>query len=415
MRFLGDFHLHSKHSRATSKDMNLEGLAKWAEIKGVKVVGTGDFTHPEWFEGFKDNLIPAEPGLFKLKNSFFQTRFMLTSEVSCVYSQGNKVRKIHIVVLAPSLEAAEKINAHLGRVGNLKADGRPILRMTARELAKIVLGASEDCLIIPAHVMTPWFGIFGSKSGFDSIEECFGEYSKYIFAIESGLSADPAMLWRIPAGQATAIVSNSDSHSPSRIGREANLFDADIDYFAIAKAVKEKDKEKFLATIEFFPQEGKYYYDGHRNCNVRLSPEESKNRNGICPVCGKPLTVGVMSRIEELASKPEGFRLEKAIPFKRLVPLEEIIAEALGVTTSSKQVAKKYEDLIKEFGNEFKVLSEVSGADLDAAVSPEIAEGIIRVRGGNLEIQPGYDGVYGKANIFSGKIRDNFSKQKNLF
>ena len=415
MKFIADFHLHSKYSRATSPQMDLENLDKWAKIKGIKILGTGDFTHPERFKDLKEKLEPAEPGLFKLKNSDSGTRFILTAEISCVYSKKLRVRKIHIIVFAPSLEIVEKINTHLGWIGNLKADGRPILGLDSRELTKIVLNISEDCLIVPAHCMTPWFGIFGSKSGFDSIEECFEDYSKYIFALETGLSADPAMIWRIPDGQKVTLISNSDSHSLSHIGREANVFDTEISYLAIIKAIKEKNPQKFLYTIEFFPQEGKYHYDGHRICGISLSPQESKKYNNICPNCGRPLTIGVLNRVDLLADKPEGFKPENAIPFKSLVPLAEIIADALNVMVGAKQVEAEYKNLIEKFGNEFKVLLDASRQDLENITFPEIAEGIIRVREGRVNIEPGYDGVYGKIRIFSKGEQKSLSRQETLF
>ncbi|MBU0476659.1 endonuclease Q family protein, partial [Patescibacteria group bacterium] len=328
MKFIADFHIHSKYSRATSPQMDLENLDKWAKIKGIKVLGTGDFTHPEWFKNLKKKLEPAESGLFKIKNKESETRFILTSEISCIYSKGGKVRKIHILVFAPSFEVVEKINKQLSRIGNLKADGRPILGLDAKELAKIVLNASEDCLVVPAHLWTPWFSIFGSKSGFDSIEECFEDYSKYIFAGETGLSSDPAMNWRLSILDKITLISNSDAHSPQKIGREANVFDIEVSYSAICEAIKSKDTQKFLYTIEFFPQEGKYHYDGHRNCNICLSPKESKKYNNLCPNCGRPLTIGVLNRVDILADREDDFKSEGAIPFKSLIPLTEIIAEA---------------------------------------------------------------------------------------
>jgi len=286
MRFFADFHIHSKYSRATSPQMDLENLDKWAKIKGIKVLGTGDFTHPQWFDNLKENLIPGEQGLFKLKDSDGQTRFILTSEISCIYSKGGRVRKIHIIIFAPDIKVVEKINTRLGLIGNLEADGRPILGLDVKELLKIALDASEDCLVVPAHLMTPWFSLFGSKSGFDSIEECFEDYSKYIYAGETGLSADPEMLWRMPAGREIALISNSDAHSPAKIGREANFFETELSYSSITEAIKTKDREKFLYTVEFFPEEGKYHQDGHRLCKVNFSPEQSRKYNNICPVCG---------------------------------------------------------------------------------------------------------------------------------
>lgn len=417
MEFVADFHIHSKYSRATSKDMDLESLDKWAKIKGIKVLGTGDFTHPEWFKNLKDKLEPAEEGIFKLKslNSNEETRFILTAEISCIYSKNGKVRKIHIIIFSPSFEVCEKINTHLGWIGNLKADGRPILGLDAKELAKIVLTVSEDCLIIPAHIYTPWFSLFGSRSGFDSIEECFEEYSKYIFAGETGLSSDPPMSWRNSVLDRITLISNSDSHSPSKIGREANVFNTEVNYPAIVEAIKNKDPQKFLYTIEFFPQEGKYHYDGHRICGINLSPQESKKYNNICPTCGKPLTIGVLNRVNELADREEGFEPENRIPYKSLIPLGEIIAASLGVGVATKQVATKYKNLIEKFGNEFKILLEASSKELKEATLPEIAEGIIRVREGRVQLVPGYDGVYGKIKIFEQNEKKDLSKQKTLF
>jgi len=779
MKFIADFHLHSKYSRATSRDMDLESLDKWAKIKGIKVLGTGDFTHPEWFENLKTKLEPAEPGTFKLKNSDSETRFILTTEISCIYSKGGRVRKIHIIIFAPSFEVVEKINVQLSWIGNLKSDGRPILGLDAKELAKIVLGASPDCLVIPAHVWTPWFAIFGSKSGFDSIEECFEDYSKYIYAIETGLScydvktevltengwkkfsqitqkdkictlnpdteeieyqkprkiyqskyqgkmyrlktrrvdllvtpnhnllyapadfhtrrpyrfkeardlfgkskilrkdgiwrgetpqyftlpevkirhgsrfysglrtkiakklpiepwlkffgfwvaegwtteggngdyaicicnqnyklmtemkhilesfgytifwdkkvtntirlrdyqlfhylrqfgkssdkyiptevknlskellgiffeyyikgdghvygrgrkglsattisthlrddlqevalktgisayyklhqkkgapltsfsqkkiykqsadswnvyflrrnrhaiipsemekyghkeewvdyngivycvsvpnrvvyvrrngiplwcgnSDPLMNWRLSSLDNVALISNSDSHSPKKIGREANVFDTEINYKEIVEAIKTKNPQKFLYTIEFYPEEGKYHFDGHRNCGIKLSPRETKKYNGICPVCGKPLTIGVLNRVEELADREEGFRPANSIPFKSLVPLEEIVADALNRNTGTKEVEKEYQKLIEKLGSEFNILLDAPRETLEGATLPEIAEGIMRVREGKVFKEAGYDGVYGKIRVFSKEEEKKTTHQDTLF
>ena len=420
MRFIADFHIHSKYSRATSPQMDLENLDKWAKIKGIKVLGTGDFTHPEWFKNLKEKLEPAETGLFRLKIKDSRpknntTRFILTTEISCIYSKKNKVRKIHIIIFAPSFEVVEKINTHLGWIGNLKADGRPILGLDAKELVKIVLGISEDCLIIPAHAWTPYFGIFGSKTGFDSIEECFEDYSKYIYSIETGLSSSPDMNWRLSPLDKITLISNSDAHSPQKIGREANVFDTELSYPAIIEAIKSKDPKKFLYTIEFFPQEGKYHYDGHRICGISCPPSQTKKYNGICPVCGRPLTIGVLNRVEELADREEGFKPENAIPFKSLIPLGELIAEAVGVGVGTKEVEREYKNLIEKFGSEFNVLLETSIFDLKSETLPEIAEGIIRMREGKVYIEPGYDGVYGKIRIFSKGEQKIPLRQKTLF
>lgn len=415
MKFVADFHLHSRYSRATSGQMDLEGLDKWAKIKGIKVLGTGDFTHPQWSKSLREKLEPAEQGLFKIRKSVSETRFILTAEVSCIYSKKGKVRKIHVVLFAPSFEIVEKINAYLSHIGNLSADGRPILGLDAKELAKIALNVSPDCLVVPAHAWTPWFSIFGSKSGFDSIEECFEDYSKYIYALETGLSSDPAMNWRLSALDKISLISCSDAHSPGNLGREACVFNTEISYPAIAEAIKNKDSGKFIYTIEFFPEEGKYHYDGHRLCGISLSPKESKRYNNICPACGRPLTIGVLNRVEELADRPEGFKPENAIPFKSLIPLGEIIAESFGVLKGAKQVAREYQNLIEKFGSEFEILLNVPPEQLREASRSEIAEAVLRVREGRVSINPGYDGVYGKIKIFSDVEKESLSKQATLF
>jgi len=448
MKFVADFHIHSKYSRATSPLMDLENLDRWAKIKGINVLGTGDFTHPEWFENIKKELEPAEPGLFRftlhpskttptklsvasglslmgegLRSSESPTRFVLTSEISCIYSKKGKVRKIHIIIFAPSIDAVEKINLKLSQIGNLKADGRPILGLDAKELAKIVLDIDENCLVVPAHIWTPWFSVFGSKSGFNSLEECFDEYTKYIYAVETGLSSDPAMNWRLSQLDKITLISNSDAHSLPKIGREANIFDTELSYPGIADALKTKRPEgcpnKFLHTVEFFPEEGKYHYDGHRLCNLSLSPAESKKYNNICPRCAKPLVIGVLNRVEELADRPEGFLPENAVPFKSLIPLNEVIAESIGVSVLSKEVSKHYNNLIKNLGSELQILLESTEKEIGEKSLPEIANGVIRMREGKVSIEPGYDGVYGKIKIFSGKndqdSKKNSAAQKTLF
>ncbi|HCC60092.1 MAG: DNA helicase UvrD [Candidatus Staskawiczbacteria bacterium RIFOXYC1_FULL_37_43] len=420
MKFVADFHIHSKYSRATSPLMNVDSLDNWARIKGIKIIGTGDFTHPAWLKELKEKLSPAERGLFKLKETDSPVRFILTSEISCIYSKLGKVRKIHIIVFAPSFEAVEKINAQLEKIGNLRADGRPILGLDAKELAKIVLSSDQNCMVVPAHIWTPWFSVFGSKSGFDSLEECFEDYTKYIYAVETGLSSDPAMNWRLSQLDKITLISNSDSHSAPKIGREANVFNADISYKAIFDALKSKDPKKFLYTIEFFPEEGKYHYDGHRLCNLSLSPEESKKYNNICPRCQKPLVIGVLNRVEELADRSKGFVPENAIPFKSLIPLQEVIADSIKKSVVSKEVAELYNGLIKNLGSEFDILLEKNRQDIQKNSLPEIAEGVLRVREGRVNIEPGYDGVYGKIKIFPENdglvknIKKSFS-QKTLF
>lgn len=412
MKFIADFHLHSKYSRATSKDFDLDKISKWAEIKGIKVIGTGDFTHPLWFNELKEKLEPAAPGLFKLKKEDQGVFFILTSEISCIYTKKNKVRKIHVVIFAPSLEVVEEINRRLGAVGNLKSDGRPILGLDAKELLRIIIDVSPDCLFVPAHCLTPWFSIFGSKSGFDSVEECFEELTPHIYALESGLSADPDMIRRIPDGRRLCIISNSDAHSPEKIGREANVFDTNIDYYSIIDSIKTKDPKRFLYTVEFYPEEGKYHYDGHRACKVCFSPEESEKYNEICPVCGRPLTIGVANRVSKISDRKD---VENGIPFKKLVPLKEIISECLGVGVLSKAVKKEYDKLINAFSSEFNVLLEVSIEDIEKASDKLMAEAVKRVREGNLSISPGFDGEFGKVSIFSQKEERAKISQKVLF
>lgn len=427
-KFIADIEIHSKYARAVSKEMIVENLALWAAKKGIQVLGTGDFTHPLWLRELKERLEPAEPGLYRLKERFrpknnhsfdaTKTRFLLSGEISCVYSKKNKVRRVHHLVYAPSFEIAEKINTQLGWIGNLKSDGRPIIGLDSKELLKILLNASPECVLIPAHCWTPWFGVFGSKSGFDSLEECFEELTKEIFAVETGLSSSPEMNWRIPFLDDKAIISSSDSHSLHRIGREANIFNAEISYSAIMKALRNWRSNEFWGTIEYFPEEGMYHYDGHRACQTRLSPRETKQRKGICPVCGKPVTVGVMARVEELAAadRPEGFRPEWAKPYYSFVPFDEIIAEALGIkSVGSKSVWKAYHDAVKNFGSEFGVMIDASEADLRSGLPPAIAEGVIRMRQGKVHIEPGYDGQYGKVKIFEEEERKELNTQKSLF
>ncbi len=424
-KFIADFHIHSRFSRATSREITLINLAKWAKIKGINVLGTGDFTHPLWFKELKEGLEPAEPGLHRLKKQIVgknglsgeETRFIFTTEISCIYSKGGKVRKIHLVVFAPNIEAVEKINTRLEYIGNIKSDGRPILGIGAKELLKVILEVSPDSFMVPAHCWTPWFAVFGSKSGFDSIEECFDDYSKHIFALETGLSSDPKINWRLSALDKFTLISNSDAHSLKKLGREANVFEGEsISYQKIIEALKKTGQDlKLIYTIEFFPEEGKYHYDGHRLCGISFSPAQTKKTGGICPVCGKPLTIGVLSRIEELADRPEGQMPVNAIPFKSLVPLEEIIAEALGVLPGGKRVEEEYRSLIEKLGNEFNILVEASKEDLAAAIIPEIAEGILKVRERKVIIEPGYDGVYGKVKVFNQGEQKTVSKQKTLF
>ncbi|RKY37047.1 MAG: DNA helicase UvrD [Candidatus Omnitrophota bacterium] len=407
-----DLHIHSKYSRATSRDMDLDHLSEFAKLKGIDVLGTGDFTHFLWLQELKSKLTPKSYGIYEYKG----THYILTAEVSNIYSQQGRLRKIHNLIMAPSFEVVERINAQLVKFGNLSADGRPILGLSAKDLVEIVLSIDENCIIIPCHIWTPWFSLFGSNSGFDDIEECFGPYTKYIYALETGLSSDPAMNWRLSKLDSYILVSNSDSHSPSRIGREANVLNTKIDYMEIITAMKNKDKSKFLYTIEFYPQEGKYHYDGHRNCGISLSPRESMKLNNICPVCKRPLTIGVMHRVEQLADREEGVVPESAIPFKNLIPLDEIIAETKGVQKNAQSVIAEYRSLIQGFGSELEILLHMEEDFLRENLPSKLAEGIIRVRNGNVKIEPGYDGVYGKIKVFDDQEQGRGGeKQLSLF
>lgn len=418
MRYIADFHIHSKYSRATSKQMVLPELEKWCKIKGIDILGTGDFTHPFWFKELKSYLETDGSGLYTLKNSDKKVKFILTTEISCIYSKGGKVRRLHIVYFAPNLEVVEKINQKLEKVGNLSADGRPILGLDVKEIAKIFWEVDEKCLVIPAHAWTPWFSIFGSFSGFDSVAECYEELEQQIYSIETGLSSDPPMNWRLSTLDKITLISCSDAHSPANLGREACVFEIDEDklsYDEIFHIIKEKDKAKFLYTIEFFPEEGKYHYDGHRSCGVVFSPTETKQHKNICPKCKKSITIGVMNRVDQLADRPEGFKLD-TISYKSLVPLSEIIAESISKQKNTKAVDNIYFELIEKGGNEFKILLDLSEEELKKITSPEIVLAIMKVRESKVKVEAGYDGVYGKVFVFNQGEKDKFSpKQKSLF
>ena len=411
MKIVADFHIHSRFSRATAHDITIKNLSQWMKKKGVNLLGTGDFTHPMWFKELKENLEPAEEGLYRLKGDNDEkniSRFILTTELSCIYSQGGKGRRIHLVVLASSLEVVQKINIALSWQGNLQSDGRPILGLSAIELVKLLFSISSDIVIIPAHIWTPWFSLFGSMSGFDTVEECFGEWANKIFAIETGLSSDPQMNWRLSQLDNFSITSNSDSHSVPKIAREANVFNTELSYFKIIEAIKSgipvnysKDSSQFLYTIEFYPEEGKYHYDGHRLCNVCLSPVEAKKINNICPKCHRPLTIGVMHRVEDLADRPVDYKPSNRPPFKKLVPLLEIIAEVMNSTVAAKKVQNEFERLINIFRDEISILTDISIKDIEAESDYKLAEAIKRVRENKLVISPGFDGEYGKVKIFA--------------
>ncbi len=423
MRFIADLHIHSKYSRATSKEMSPEIIHKWAQLKGISVIGTGDFTHPQWFKELNEKIESAENGLFRLRNVFrtdgipalcrADVFFMLSAEISCIYSKNGKTRKIHSILFVPDFATAAKINIALAKIGNLNADGRPILGLDAKELLRIVLDSSPEAMLVPAHAWTPHFSIFGAESGFDSFEECFEDLTPHIHAIETGLSSDPLMNWRLSALDMITLISNSDAHSPAKIGREANIFDTDISYKAIIDAIK--TKKGFSGTIEFFPEEGKYHYDGHRTCGMSLTPKETLRHNYLCPVCGKRVTVGVMHRVEELADRAEGFKPKDSPSFYSIIPLPEIIAEVLKVGANSKAVDKEYQDLLQKLGNEFKILIDIPLEEIEKAGSSLIREAIALMRKGDVHIAPGFDGEYGKVKIFEAVERKEIKGQAMLF
>jgi len=417
MKYIADLHIHSKYSRACSKQLEVPVIEAWCKKKGVDIISTADFTHPAWFSHLQENLEPAEEGLYKLKGSDGKVRFLCATEISCIYTQGGRGRRLHVCILAPSLEVVAKINKELEKRNfNIKSDGRPIIGLSAKELAKLVLDIDSKCMVIPAHAWTPWFGVLGSKSGFDSLEECFEEMTPHIYAIETGLSSDPAMNWRCSMLDDITLISNSDAHSPSNIAREANVFDFDKpSYNKVCEAIKTGDPKKFLYTIEFYPQEGMYYADGHRDCGVSFSPEQTERAKGICPQCKKKLTIGVLNRVDNLADKKEGRRPKKFIPYKSLVGLDDIIAESLNVKgRKSKKVLSEYKKLISKGGSELNILLKLSYDKLKQFASPMIAEGIKRNREGQVYIKPGFDGQYGQVTLFSEKEK-KLGEQKRLF
>lgn len=413
MSFIADLHIHSKYSRATSRDMSPESLWKWAQLKGISVIGTGDFTHPGWITELKEKLELSGSGLFALRGKLQNEEvpascragvsFMLSAEISCIYSKGGKTRKVHSIVVVPGFSEAERINRELARIGNLHADGRPILGLDAKELLKIVLDSSPDALVIPAHAWTPHFSVFGAASGFDSLEECYDELAPHIHAIETGLSSDPPMNRRLSALDRITLLSNSDAHSPAKIGREANIFGCGISYESITDAIKTGKGSE--GTIEFFPEEGKYHYDGHRNCHVSLRPEETIRRGYLCPACGKKVTIGVMHRVEKLADRKEASAPGDTPGFHSIIPLPEIIAEVLGVGANSKRVNSMYIDLLTKLGSEFTILMKSSLAEIETASTPLMREAVFRMRTGKIHIVPGYDGEFGKVRIFNERER----------
>jgi uncharacterized protein (TIGR00375 family) len=394
MRVIADLHIHGRYSRATSKDITIPNLEKFSKIKGLGLLGTGDFTHPLWLQELKDTLIEDGSGILRTKTGF---PFILQTEISSMYTQDNRGRRVHNIILAPDLEVVEQINLELAKLGRLDYDGRPIFKLPCPELVEKMRSISQEIEVIPAHAWTPWFSLFGSNSGFNSMEECYLDQTRHIHALETGLSSDPAMNWRLSSLDRYTLLSNSDSHSfwPWRIGRECNIFElGKFTYTDLIKAIR--TKEGLKETIEFWPHEGKYHYDGHRNCGVVMEPKEAIKNNNICPVCKKQMTIGVLHRVEELADRPEGFTPKDAAGFKNLIPLSELIAGIYNTTPYSKKVWQEYDALIKVFGDEFNILLNAGEEELKKITTEKIAEAIVKNRTQSIKFLPGYDGVYGK-------------------
>ncbi len=426
--FIADLHIHSKFSRATARNLDIENIYIWAQLKGITVVGTGDYTHPEWMSDINQKLEPAEPGLYRLKSEIARccdefvpascrapVRFMLSCEISNIYKKKGKTRKNHNLVFFPDIDCVRRFNTRLDVIGNLNSDGRPILGLDARDLLEMVMETSGDGFLVPAHIWTPWFSMLGSKSGFDSITECFEDLSPYIFAAETGLSSDPSMNWRVSDLDHITLISNSDAHSPSKLGREANLFKTEMNYYAIRAAMKNGDNDQFAGTFEFFPEEGKYHVDGHRKCEVCFTPAQTQSHKGNCPVCGKPLTLGVLHRVEDLATRPEGYRPDRWFPFYRLIPLDDLLAEIFRVGSQSKKVKQTYRALLSRLGNELKILHDLDRETIESAEVPLLAEAIFRMRDNRVSFSPGYDGLFGTVQIFDNCERERLLGQGSLF
>jgi len=419
LRVIADFHIHGRFSRATSQKMSIDEITRFARIKGLNLVGTGDFTHPKWLKELTEELaeIPGTNLYGTTKHLDSPVRYMITAEVSTIFTFGGSAKKIHHVILTPSLETAVQINERLKRYGDLSVDGRPMLDMTAPQVVEEVMQVSSENVVIPSHAWTPWFSIFGAFSGFDRVEDCYQDMTKHIPALETGLSSDPPMNWRLSALDKFALVSNSDSHSswPWRIGREANVFELEqLIYKEVVDAIRKKDPKRFKFTIETDPAYGKYHWTGHRNCNVSLSPQEAIKFGNRCPVCHRKLTKGVEQRVEELADRPAGFKPEGAIGYMHLLPLSEIIATVLGANyPGTQKVWDTYNHLIARFGDEYAVLIDATREEMSRVVDPRIAEAVVRVREEKVRVTPGYDGVYGQLVLFEeGKEREKGMPEK---
>lgn len=418
MRIVTDFHIHSRYSRACSKELAIRNIAKTCERKGIQFVGTGDFTHPAWRKEIGEELVESSAGAFMLKDGSSPTRFLLSTELSCIYKRHGKTRRVHQIVLLSSLQGVDRLIETLSEKGfNLKSDGRPILGLDSEELVKMVFSCDESGLVIPAHIWTPWFAVFGSQSGFDSLEECFGEMTKQIFAVETGLSSDPKMNWRLSNLDQVFLVSNSDAHSLDKLGREANVFEMpEPSYQELRRILVEHDTSKFIETLEFFPEEGKYHADGHRVCEFWCEPAQTKKIKGMCPKCGKPLVIGVLNRVDTLADRdPDPLRPAGAVPFRSIIPLAEVIGEVFETSPQSKKVRREIDELIKDGRTEFAVLLSISLEDLSRITKPEIVEAIKRMREGKVSICPGYDGEFGVVSLLGDKASRLRAEQGKLF
>lgn len=454
MIYLADLHVHSRFSRATARNCNLVELASWAAVKGLNVVATGDFTHPEWRQEIREMLVEAEPGLFRLRsemsgththgpigvNGMGEVLFILNVEISSIYKCKGTVRKVHNLVFAPDFETMDRISSRIERIGNIRSDGRPIIGLDSRDLLEIALECSPESFVIPAHIWTPWFSVLGSKSGFDSVEECYRDLAPHVFALETGLSSDPAMNYRLSSLDGYALVSNSDTHSPSRLGREANIFLGDPSYQSIRTALRnvsklskdvtkesisdcylgqtdvlKADGQKFVGTVEFFPEEGKYHVDGHRKCSTRLDPCQTRSLNEMCPICGHPVTVGVMNRVEQLADRHADFQPVGRPPFWRMLPLQEVLGQVFGIGPNSKKVAGAYSEIIRRFGPEIPLLCFQHLDKIAEQAPPVFVEALRRVRMGDVNIKPGYDGQYGTVELFGPGETERFAGQLGFF
>ena len=435
MKFIADLHIHSLYSRATSKASNITSLAAWSRVKGVHVIGTGDFTHPAWFQQLKDTLQPAEPGFFRLRDSVkpdfslllqpdikteeIPTRFVLTSEISSIYKRGGKVRKVHNLLFVPDFLSAEKINSTLATIGNIESDGRPILGLDSRNLLEILLEKAPDGFLVPAHIWTPWFSLFGSKSGFDRLEDCYGDLSEHIFALETGLSSDPEMNRLVSALDRYTLISNSDCHSPGKLCREANIFNTEFDYYSMRDAIRnpcdKNGNQHFDATIEFYPEEGKYHFDGHRKCSFCCDPYKSRELSEICPECGKPMTIGVLSRVIDLADRRTAVYPKGSPGVYSLIPLTEILSEIVAVGPNSKTVAGHYLKCIERFGSELNVLTKIPVKDLASGYSTLLAEAVSRVRKNIVIRKSGYDGEFGVISVFEKGEKGSLAGQDEIF